>query len=273
MSHFSVLVVGPDLEKQLAPFQENNMGDCPEEFLKFFDMEDKYLDNYKNGSVEMVKCPDGKLLCKWDEKFRVKGSFGHGSNTHDVPEKQGYELVNVQHKDRFETFEKYVEEYEGYKRRDAKMGRYGYWDNPNKKWDWWIIGGRWSGSLITKDGSVVNAAKKKDIDFDKMFQNKIKKAEDAWEKAESENADNMTRYFVYGIEKDETKEQYMDRAKKNGFSTFAVLKDGVWYERGEMGWFGCVGNEKKACNWGDEFMAIIDEIDDDGMITVIDCHI
>ena len=33
--HFTVLVVGDNLEEQLAPFQENNMGDCPAEHMEF----------------------------------------------------------------------------------------------------------------------------------------------------------------------------------------------------------------------------------------------
>lgn len=273
MSHFSVLVVGPDLEKQLAPFQENNMGNCPEEYLAFNDVEDEYRKEYENDGVEMVKCPDGSVVYRWDDRFRVRGSFGHGSNTHKILENAGYEMVNVKHKDRFASFEEFIKEWAGYKERDAETGRFGYWENPNKKWDWYEIGGRWSGSLITKDGAIVDAAKKGDIDFDKMLQSRIERAEKAWTEAESKNEDDTTRYLVYGIEKEETKDQYMDKARKNGFSTFAVLKDGVWYERGEMGWFGCVGNEKKACNWGDEFMAIIDEIADDEMMTVVDCHI
>jgi len=35
MSHFTVLVIGKDVEEKLAPFQENNMDDCPKEYLKF----------------------------------------------------------------------------------------------------------------------------------------------------------------------------------------------------------------------------------------------
>lgn len=33
--HFSIIVAGDNYEEQLAPFQENNMGDCPEEYLKY----------------------------------------------------------------------------------------------------------------------------------------------------------------------------------------------------------------------------------------------
>lgn len=43
MSHFTVLVFSKtqdDVSKLLAPFQENNMGDCPKEYLAFNDTED-----------------------------------------------------------------------------------------------------------------------------------------------------------------------------------------------------------------------------------------
>lgn len=34
--HFSIIVAGDNYEEQLAPFQENNMGDCPNEYLEFY---------------------------------------------------------------------------------------------------------------------------------------------------------------------------------------------------------------------------------------------
>jgi hypothetical protein len=54
MSHFPVLVVGQDVEQQLAPFQENNMGDCPREYMEFTDHEDDYRHDYDNEGAEMV---------------------------------------------------------------------------------------------------------------------------------------------------------------------------------------------------------------------------
>lgn len=40
--------------------------------------------------------------------------------------------------------------------------------NPNSKWDWYDIGGRWGNLLLLKNGDTANSAKVKDIDFDKM---------------------------------------------------------------------------------------------------------
>ena len=37
--HMTCLIAGENYEEQLAPFQENNMGDCPEEFLDTYTYE------------------------------------------------------------------------------------------------------------------------------------------------------------------------------------------------------------------------------------------
>jgi hypothetical protein len=41
-------------------------------------------------------------------------------------------------------FEEYAREWHG---RTERMipNRFGYWQNPNAKWDWYEVGGRWAG--------------------------------------------------------------------------------------------------------------------------------
>lgn len=45
-----------------------------------------------------------------------------------------------------QSFEQFVADWYGYELRDGVWGRE---TNPNKKWDWWVIGGRYRGRLIT----------------------------------------------------------------------------------------------------------------------------
>lgn len=40
-----------------------------------------------------------------------------------------------------------------------------------------------------------------------------------------------------------SKEEYIQTAKAQAYTTFAVIKDGKWYDRREMGWRECVSNE------------------------------
>ena len=70
-----------------------------------------------------------------------------------------------------------------------------------------------------------------------------------------------------------SKEDYVKEYRDSAIATFAVLKDGVWYERGEMGWWGCVSDEKEKDAWNAEVSKLIDSVSDDTRITVVDCHI
>lgn len=45
-------------------------------------------------------------------------------------------------------FEVFIEEWSGDEKNENNI--YGRWTNPNAKWDWWAIGGRWSGLLKLK---------------------------------------------------------------------------------------------------------------------------
>ena len=54
-----------------------------------------------------------------------------------------------------------------------------------------------------------------------------------------------------------------------------VTPDGVWHERGTMGWWACVSNEKLLEDWTKEFKDVVEELKKDktAKITLVDCHI
>ncbi len=167
MSHFTVLVIGTDdVDEALAPFQENNMGDCPREYLEFHDEEDEYRKEYDTGGTEMVRLEDGTIVYPHDDRFRVPGSIGHSADSHQVP--AHLKLEQIPHKERFATFEEFVKEYHGRDKRDPEKGRFGYWENHNAKWDWYEIGGRWKNKLITKRGHSCDSNRIGNLDFEAM---------------------------------------------------------------------------------------------------------
>jgi len=159
MSHFTLTVrlsaerlrqhdddIESALEEILAPYNEQTED---RKFQEFQDNEDEYLDEYENKSTKKIKGPRGHLYWPWDDKFRVKGSFGTGSGTHDYKQLAGYTEVEVPFKKLYATFDEFCSQYHS-SERDAEKGRHGYWRNPNAKWDWWVIGGRWSGHYPLK---------------------------------------------------------------------------------------------------------------------------
>lgn len=42
---------------------------------------------------------------------------------------------------------------------DDATGKRGYWQNPDAKWDWLAVGGRWHGLLKLRDGSSCDSAR------------------------------------------------------------------------------------------------------------------
>lgn len=170
--------------------------------------------------------------------------------------------------------------------------------NPNSKWDYWSIGGRWSTS---KD-----MMKKGDYDYNGWYEKEIKRLTDDWNtyhplfekykftlvewNPDAENLDEMRKayhnqplmleikgndkkYSIWNFNWDMIKplEEWLDIKKKSIAPCFAVVNKDGWFERGQMGWWCCVSNEKE--NWNLDFKKIIDSTPDDHYIWIVDCHI
>lgn len=261
MSHFTVMVFGSDPESQLRPFQENNMNTCPQEFLEFEDKEDELRDEYQNKGTGRVIMPDGRKLLPWDNTFRVPGEFGHGTGGYKVPE--GLKVEEVPFKKTYSSLEQFAQEWHGYKGREPKTGRFGYWKNPNAKWDWYALGGRWVKYFHLKgQEGLVAQAKKSDIDIEYMKTKARKAAEERYQRVLSASDE-------YQIPEDEFVQQALDSV----IVPHALIKDGKWYERGEMGWWGCISNEKDKSCWNEEFWKLFNSFPNDTLVSVFDCHI
>lgn len=357
MSHFTTLVliergmqyepdaITEELEKRLAPFQENNMGDCPREYMEFNDQEDEYRKEYEEGTQEKVLMPDGRLLLPWDEEFKreptkeelKENPIAKLSKVKDVPENLARRMVPF--KETYATFEEFVKEWHGREARDETYNRYGYWENPNAKWDWYEVGGRWAGFFKLKKGhngalgkqysygqlthskDRADIAFKKAIDFEFMrkefedsaairydlVQEAIKGTpeSESWEvvragfnleksgeieKARkkyhaqprvkafqkltmSEKGRELFGFFASVEDYQMPRERYLANARNHAGVPHALIKDGKWYEQGEMGWWGVVRNEKDPETWNAMVAQLMDELPDDTLLISVDCHI
>ena len=225
MSHFVVGVL-IDTKNQktlgdlLAPYRENNMNDCPKQYLEFFKCEEDYEEEYKK------------------------------------------------YKDEYDNLDDFMYQYYGCK-KDEKTGTYGYWENPNAKWDWYDVGGRWEGLILNKDGERVNFARLKDIDWKTMREEAMKEAEKIWDS----EPQSIERYFA-GIKKDDTRDSFIKRESE--FTTYAVItSDGEWHSKGEMYQFGISSETTEESNdWSSGFYnRFIKDSDQDLILVIVDCHI
>lgn len=151
--------------------------------------------------------------------------------------------------------------------------------NPDSKWDWYVVGGRWSGLLKTKDGRRVDSCLLKDLDLsiDKnVYDQHIRFWELVVEEQPLKEGEEKPFNFYkkeYYLERYGTKEKYA--RIESQLSTYAILTpDGEWYEPGEMGWFGMSGASiEDEISWDENYQNILESMDKDLRITIVDCHI
>lgn len=254
MSHFVVIVVGDDHEAALTPFDEELKAPSRRE----------YLDDDIARMSEHYKTTERKVLAAKMENWRgTKGGVDR-------------------------------------KGRLYQMATY----NKNAKWDWYEVGGRWKGYFLLKDGTRVDRCRKGDVDADAMMAVREQAARERWAayvKAIGDTPPHTKRKVVcerHGGDTDAAQAEYwaqprvkvlsvaglydaddfpeteaamVARWRAKALCTFALLVDGEWHERGSMGWFACVSNEKD--DWPAEFARLWAEIPDDATVTAVDCHI
>jgi len=185
MSHFTVLVIGNNPENQLAPYHE----------FETTGVNDQYVQDVDRTEEVQAQITKFGNLQEGLEYFGIEDNVVSDETDLDISKKHKYGYAIV---------------------IDGKLIKAVKRTNPNRKWDWYQLGGRWSG-------------------LERM-------------RAEV--------------------------AKKNiAITTFAVVKDGKWYARDEMGWCACVSNEKESEAWNKEFNALIDNLPDDTLLSVYGCHI
>lgn len=310
MSHFTVLVIGDDVEKQLQPYHEYECTGIEDEYVIDVNKDDEvkeflerevYVGINKETGIEDYQYYEDRAnekLDNWRKLTRLEYMQQKGE---DVDEE--------------------IKEYHGFeKKEDGSWYRY---TNPNSKWDWWVVGGRWSGFFKLKPGAegetgspgffgtpaedgYVDSALKKDIDFEGMFNEAAEKAAKEYDEvykaiknlpvAESwksvierfEKIDDA-REFYHGQERVKAlrevdiwadlddyqvdRDVYIQRARNRAISTYAIVKDSQWYAKGEMGWWAVSTNEVDQNDWNQKVMELIESVPDDTLFTLVDCHI
>lgn len=206
MSHFVVVVVGEgNLKQTLAPFQESPSDPKESGFCVFVNKnEDKEAqEDYKTGKTAIVELNGIKYsrysseVRKYEKYVNSKDIFGE--KVLELPE--GSKEYEGPLSILYPTFEDYLSEYCGHE-YDESQGAYGYWKNPNAKWDWYEIGGGWTGFFKGKaaakgstgsPGLMTPSAKEgyydririKDIDFEGIEKEAIQDANKVYDKIES----------------------------------------------------------------------------------------
>ena len=183
---------------------------------------------------------------------------------------------------------------------DEATGKPGRWYNPNARWDWYCVGGRWAGLLRLLEGRTgrygsecdalermelgegrCDSALVRDCDFSQN-EEAYKKALRFWEVAvEGKPRTDEEKEDFFGIYKPEYYRQQFGTPEnfakhQSIFLPYAYLTpDGEWHETGRMGWWGVDNATAESREtYRESFEAYLEEARAQNLlITIVDCHI
>jgi len=252
MSHFVVMVIGKNVEEQLAKYDENLEMEMHVYKTKqqIIEIKKKWIEDYKNGI--------------YADYLKDKEAYkAHCTNEKHIEYLEN-EFPQIMKMSDEELYLEYIKDYQEYIDEDKEEGRPARYDfdsegnllsiyNEKAKWDWYAIGGRWEGQLKLKEGCECMSEYCPSIFLSKEEN----------EKRKQEFAKERRCNVAYK----------KDIANLDELGAFAFLRDGEWYERGEMGFWAVVKNEKDKEDWNAEFKQLLADVPDDELITMVDCHI
>lgn len=158
--------------------------------------------------------------------------------------------------------------------------------NEQSKWDWWSIGGRWTGWLSGYDPTTDHD----NWEMCSMCGGTGKRTDALGREERAKNPeygcngcgewDEEKKVIATGTGKSLrfTLKQYDGdvmpvRAIPADKTPFAIVTpDGVWHEKGNMGWWACVSDEKAAEDWKEEVTSLFAQ-HQDTICVAVDCHI
>jgi hypothetical protein len=110
--------------------------------------------------------------------------------------------------------------------------------NPKSEWDWYSVGGRWDGWLTGVEDPQAG-----------LF-------------------NDGTEYPV--LTRNTSTTELVDLTNKSPFAV--ITPDGVWHEKGDMGWFAIVSDEKDQTAWDEEVKALYRACPEH-LVVCLDAHI
>lgn len=248
-------------------------------------------------AVAVFTKPNGKtleeLLAPYDEELEVEPYMAI-TKEEALARIAEYEDKHPEYKNM--TDEEKMRDWFGYKYFDEDgnpMTTY----NPDSKWDWYSIGGRFPGRLKAKEGNhgdgsafrnnpmvdgEFDSARIGDVDFS-IDMEKYNKAIRFWEVVvekqplkEGENQKDFFDYYREGFYEEYYKDKETYAKICASINTYAVVTpDGEWHQKGNVGWFGASDATADASlDWDLHYKErFLDTADPDWTLTIVDCHI
>jgi len=213
MSHFFTIVL---IEKECENI-ERRIEELLEKYNENLEM-DRYIEYTKEELIEKNKKETQEYLTNGNYAEYIKdpreyeNKYGKNNNHMNYIKNEFPKKLNWTDEEHYQDAIKYYDE-----DNIGVDGEVYSTYNPNSKWDWWVIGGRW-------DGIIKNNYQSSDNGFNFNDQH------------------HTINNNIIEVKLINNSEQY----------PFAIVTpDGDWHEKGNMGWWCMVQNEKEQNDWND----------------------
>lgn len=300
MSHYTVLVVGEDVEAQLAPYDEN-LQVAP--YRRYADSRDLAL--YAEVYAE---AHDGKAHESWQDVATFLTSHWGEEYLYE-PEGGIYEMTTYNPHAKWDWYE-FGGRWCGYfllkqgAKTKAMVGPSGAFDN-QPRYDSDVcekgdvdfeamrhIAGEQAGKEWDRVQAVVGHLPEAESWLDvlarftdsegetdskqaRSYYKEQPRVKEAIRHDEGKPWGEKILGFDGGIEQYQvSRELYVQEARDNAIATYAYVLEGEWHAPGKMGWFGSsddTRHEKRL--FVEQFNKMLDELPDDTVLTIVDCHI
>lgn len=234
MSHFTVAVITKErsreaIEKILEPYWEE------------IEVE-PYVDETKEQMIKKAKKIQERYLKEIEEGKEFT---------------EQYILKYVNAKTDEELYEAYKDEDDKYDENGNHLTTY----NPNSKWDWYDIGGRWRNLILTPER---NNDTFENNSFAELFSG-----------VDSKREAPEGYKWVNGAKIKEINFKKMEELFKEPFITWALVDENFWLEQGNMGWWALNdATEESEDAFKRHLKAYLEDPDNqEKYLTIVDCHI
>lgn len=288
MSHFTVIVIGNNVEDQLKPYDENiemepySKGELSQEKI------DRFISYYKDdGKIiegESFSSAYARLGDDWNSNsWKTVDGVWHEYSTRNPKAQWDWYAIGGRWAGYFKVKEGAME---------YETGKPGLMTEP-------------------AEPGYADSLRKGDIDFESMINKSRNEAAKMYDKAhriighlpvnrtwaqmredfasveEARKAywqqerpaawqKSNIREFDFDSSPDDfaiSRAEYIDNAGNRSFIPYAIVKDGKWFSKGKMGWFGMSRDDVPQHEWNKKVSEMILGLPDDTLLTLVDCHI
>lgn len=241
--HFAILVVGKDVDVQLAKYDEN-IDDMP--WHKVLTREQ--LIAYERDKIRLYNERTYSEYIKDKEAYKKK--YKANPEHIDYLENDFPKRLQWTDEDCINEFIRYWDCCKSDGIRVLEDGSVETRWNENQMWDWYEIGGRYRGCLVLKEGAKP---------LRPLCKHYVDKREEYFKLLSENRCDQAYKKDIAN---------WLDE----NFVFYGIIRNGDAIMRGKYGLFVSDWSDMESNEWEAKFRETLADVGDDEVITIVDCH-